>query len=79
MNVYPNPSVGIINIVVPDTWAGNNFSVCVLDAKGNVVKTSGNNLVSQKTQVDISSLRAGVYMLHMFSGSQSAIQRVVKM
>jgi len=79
MKVYPNPSTGNINIIVPDEWTANNFSVRVLDVKGNVVNRSGDNLVSSTKQVDLSNLKAGVYMLHMVSGNQSAIQRVVKM
>ena len=79
LSVYPNPVAGNINIKLPDTWNKNNLSIRLYDVKGNLVKNDLANGYAQMKQVDMSSLKTGIYMMHITSGQESSVQRIVKM
>lgn len=57
VNVFPNPSSGIVNIT-GDVLAQRNFSVEVFDAAGRIVFTASNEKI-----LDLSSLENGMYVL----------------
>ncbi|MGO4292067.1 reprolysin-like metallopeptidase [Chitinophaga sp. RAB17] len=62
--VYPNPANNIVNIKLPDFKGKSDVSI--LDANGNVVL---HRIVSTaSTQLDISGLPAGIYMIRITDG-----------
>jgi hypothetical protein len=58
ISVFPNPSYGIINIVLTSTFA-NNSSVAIYDAIGKLVFTQ--DLGSEMNTLNISELKNGMY------------------
>jgi hypothetical protein len=74
VNVYPNPSNDNVNISIPDSWNKNDLSVRVFDTNGKLLGTTSN-----KTSLSVGSLKPGTYLLHISSGKDSAIQRIVKL
>jgi PKD repeat protein len=77
VNVYPNPSTGRFNVTV--TLDGpEQVSIKVLNSLGKVIETvSEGTLITGTFPVDLSSHAAGVYLLQITAGNQTAIKRVV--
>jgi hypothetical protein len=75
VNLYPNPCHGMFNIEIPTT---GNYEYELLNMQGKVI--SGNKIGSGDNAIDISSLPAGIYMVHIKSrdnGSQSYKKLVI--
>ena len=68
--VYPNPAQGIINI--KGTVAAN---IVIIDMLGKTVMTAKFN--EGETPVDISSLKAGIYLITIVSEGKSATKKLV--
>ncbi len=73
LNVFPNPTTGVINLVVRDNYGRAN----IFDQTGRLVL--GINFNTPEAQLDISSLRDGIYYL-VVSGNLGDPQsyRIVK-
>lgn len=70
VSVYPNPTKGQVNLVTKS----NISTVQVLDMSGKVVKN-----FSKITQLDLSGLQSGVYMLKVImADGTSSVTKVVK-
>ena len=67
MKLYPNPTTGMINVEAEALQ-----SVEVLDMAGRKVMTSN------KSQVDLSNLSNGVYMVRVNTANGSALHKIVK-
>lgn len=59
ISVYPNPSTGKFYITSPD---GSAFDFQVFDISGRLV-AEGNNLAGTKTEIDLSEVSSGIYLL----------------
>lgn len=73
-NVYPNPATNVLNINA--TAELSNARGTLVDVNGRVVKRF--ELSNMDTQVNISDLNAGVYLLNVSSASGSGSMKVVK-
>lgn len=73
IQLFPNPSTGLVQI------RENGFSslarIEVFNILGNRVESFPSE--GEKTSLDLSHLRAGVYLIKMVEGKQSAISRLV--
>lgn len=67
LNVYPNPTTGIVNIDAEDV-----VNVEVMDMTGRTVMTANGSTV------DMSALNNGVYMLRVNTVNGSSLQKIVK-
>ena len=67
LNVYPNPTTGIVNIDAEDV-----VNVEVMDMTGRTVITANGSTV------DMSALNNGVYMLRVNTVNGSSLQKIVK-
>jgi PKD repeat protein len=70
--LYPNPASEFVNVRLPEN---SNVTVKIIDLNGKLLKTVqlfGNN------EIDISDLARGVYVLDIFDGRKSTVQRMVK-
>ncbi len=70
--LYPNPAEDFVNIRLPEN---SNVTVKVVDLNGKLMKTiqlSGNN------EINISDLSRGIYILDIFDGRKTTVQRLVK-
>lgn len=68
LNVYPNPTFGVVTIDADDV-----VKVDVMDLNGRVVTT-----IENTNRIDLSSLSAGTYMLRIETTNGRAVKRVVK-
>lgn len=72
MSIHPNPVSDQINISVEDY---KNASLEVYNLLGEVVKSE--NINSQNTQVNVSGLNNGTYIVRVLNGDKTATQKVV--
>ncbi|NOU47927.1 MAG: T9SS type A sorting domain-containing protein [Bacteroidales bacterium] len=75
-NIYPNPSHDKITIEI-------KHSISTIDATAEIysmigIKFASINLEMNKTQLDISSLNAGIYVVRIIFGSKQFIQKIIK-
>jgi hypothetical protein len=71
VNLYPNPSDGILNIQAESSIS----SIEIMNVLGQLLLTSKGN--STHEQMDISGLSAGNYFVRVVVGSESGVLRVV--
>lgn len=71
VNVFPNPSTGIFNIVV-----GQEYSMQVVDVTGRLVVAK--QIQSGLTALDMEQYKNGVYFIRLISESQIKTIRIVK-
>ena len=79
LNVYPNPTAGVLNIEY--TAEKGNAQVTVLDLSGRVVMTQTHANVSGQNnlQLDLSKVAKGAYMLNVQTeGSNNQVRVVVE-
>ncbi|MEI2758857.1 MAG: GEVED domain-containing protein [Bacteroidia bacterium] len=79
LNVYPNPTAGVLNVEY--TAEKGNAQVTVLDLSGRVVMTQTQaNVTGQNTlQLDLSKVAKGAYMLNVqTNGSNNQVRVVVE-
>jgi hypothetical protein len=69
IQVFPNPAVSFFELTVPDEYVGK--TVQLFDTFGNQVKSLP--VTGQRTQVDVNSLKSGVYMLKIGELSKKII------
>ncbi|MGZ3867289.1 MAG: phospholipase D-like domain-containing protein, partial [Bacteroidia bacterium] len=73
--VYPNPSTGIVNVLVKN--AGSQLTVKITDQLGNVVKETtafSNDVVS----VNVEDLSSGLYFVSVLRGDKIFTQKFLK-
>ena len=71
IEVFPNPTSGIVTISGGDE---NKKTIQVIDLMGQEVHTS--SMISQKT-IDLSILKAGVYLIKISDQVNSTVQRII--
>lgn len=77
ISVYPNPSTGMVNVVISASNFGN-ASIIVTNLLGEVVaETGGNTAAQSKFSLNIEAQSAGVYFVKVKTDSGSAIQKVM--
>ena len=74
LKFYPNPAENVLNISIE----GNAFNTAVItDLSGRIVFTS-DIANTQQVQIDLSSLKSGVYVLQLNGINSSVVQQIVK-
>ncbi len=71
VKIYPNPARDIIYWELPSSSKTNNYKGQLLDVKGRVLQEIEKHKI--KGQMDISSMRTGIYFLRFFSGDRTPI------
>jgi photosystem II stability/assembly factor-like uncharacterized protein len=71
--IYPNPGQGLFNITAASAGA---FTLEVYDLKGRKVMQQQGNSFGKNT-LDLSGHTKGIYLLHIVSGNQHLIEKVV--
>lgn len=73
--VYPNPSSGIFEVVMPSYFDG---SIEVLDVTGRSVFTS--TIKDQlRTRIDLEKEAAGMYFVHIISDKETIVKKFLKL
>ena len=73
IDIYPNPARNNVTVVYP--YTGIPVTLTLFSSNGSAVKTT--TLSSNETQLDVSSLQPGVYILRFRSAEAVNIKRLV--
>jgi hypothetical protein len=74
VNVYPNPSTGIVNIEIAGDVKYN--SIEITNTLGQQVYTSSSNLVSGVHAVDLSNKATGIYFITIRNNDNVVVKKV---
>ncbi|KGO94855.1 T9SS type A sorting domain-containing protein [Flavobacterium subsaxonicum] len=74
-SIFPNPATNVINVTNADNTLVNN--VAIVDVNGRTVKSVKFNGAAE-TQVNISDLASGVYMVTIASENGTTTKKIVK-
>jgi hypothetical protein len=75
---YPNPVTDNLRITLPGAWQNNKVTIDLVNTNGQLVKRITNNRAGQTETLDVRDLTAGLYMVRVSNGSETAVQRIVK-
>jgi hypothetical protein len=77
VSIFPNPNNGVFNLTVNSDM--HDTSVEITDLRGSVVYSSNNNsfVSGQLTEIDLSKLAAGMYLVKVSDAGQSQVQRII--
>jgi hypothetical protein len=77
MNVYPNPSKGLINIAISGVNTSETIQMTIIDQFGKVINQRSIAAGVQQFTEDLSNQKAGVYFVRLVINGQSMMRRVV--
>jgi hypothetical protein len=73
--IYPNPTNGSFTIAFPEAFPGNGTEIVIYDMLEK--KVYAESLSSTQTEIDLSSLSKGVYLVKVVSEGQLHAQKIV--
>jgi hypothetical protein len=78
LNLYPNPTSGIINFTLPNTYE-NYISVQICNMQGQILysKLRANTGIADN-RIDIGGLPAGTYFMNLISDNNKITRLVSK-
>ena len=76
MEVYPNPTHGVINLASSNLTAGQSVQVMIFDMNGRMIK-SGDYTNGESIAIDLSGFAKGVYSLRVESGNDFVVKRII--
>ncbi len=77
VNVFPNPSNGLVNISVNGP-NNQNIQVSILDMLGNVIASEIlNPKLTFQTTIDLSAYSKGMYLVQITSGSEKVVKKLM--
>lgn len=74
---YPNPVVNTFNLNV-ESFDEINAKVKLMDLNGKLLKEIDLNGKSVLTEINIENLPAGIYLLNVETGNDSAVRKIIK-
>ncbi len=74
ISLYPMPADDVLNIALPELRS--NATLTIQNPQGQVIKTSTTSLLT--TQMDVSNLSSGVYLLTITTDEGSTTRRFIK-
>ncbi|QKG80952.1 T9SS type A sorting domain-containing protein [Tenuifilum thalassicum] len=79
INVFPNPVSDILKLRIDNRFATGNVFIEIFDVTGKLVLSEKMNLEqSSPAALNLSNLRSGIYILHVFSENDNA-KKVIKL
>lgn len=75
---YPNPVVSDVRITIPQSWQGKQISYQLTNSNGQVMKSYTVQYASQTEVIAMSQVPAGMYIMRVTNGNETAAQSVVK-
>lgn len=76
MKVYPNPTLGIVNIEVNSNRNINDYNVRVTNIMGAMVNPNLQTLSSKKISIDLTGMVSGIYFVIIENGKDRVVKRV---
>ncbi|HTA62289.1 MAG TPA: T9SS type A sorting domain-containing protein [Bacteroidia bacterium] len=71
LKIYPNPAKEILII----EWENKNGGIKIIDVFGSIIKQQ--NIVSDKTTINVSDLKEGVYFMQVQTKQNSYTQKII--
>jgi hypothetical protein len=71
--IFPNPTSGMVNILIPET--ANGAEVTIYTSQGTAVYSSSNS--SELVSADLSRFGKGIYFVRVTDGELSLIKKVI--
>jgi hypothetical protein len=78
LTTFPNPVVSQLRITIPAQWQNKAVNYDVYNANGVLVKHVTAKTASQIESVDMQHLGTGMYVVKASTGTEIAMQRIVK-
>lgn len=78
VTAYPNPVTSELRITIPANWQNKQVVYDVVNIKGNVVKHRVAERASQTETILVNDMQAGIYVIRLKAGEETAVQQVVK-
>ena len=75
---YPNPVVNEVRVTVPQNWQGKQLSYQLANANGQIIKSYTVQYASQTEVINMTQSPAGMYVLRVINGNETAVQSVIK-
>jgi len=75
---YPNPVVNDIRITIPQNWQGKTISYQLSNSNGQLLKSYTVQYAGQTEVISMSQVPAGMYIMRVTNGTETAVQSVVK-
>ncbi len=75
---YPNPVISDVRVTIPQRWQGKPVSYQLSNANGQAIKSYTVQYANQTEVISMSAVPAGMYIIRAVSGSETAVQSVVK-
>jgi hypothetical protein len=78
IQAYPNPVVNDVRVTIPQSWQGKSISYQLTNTNGQVIKSYTIQYASQTEVIGMSQIPAGMYVLRVINGNETAVQSVIK-
>ncbi|MDP5169334.1 MAG: T9SS type A sorting domain-containing protein [Bacteroidia bacterium] len=78
VNVYPNPSTGVFTVTAQDLDVAQAATITVLNAMGQVVFTKEVRGSELRTDIDLSKMPQGMYVLSIKNGNKVSVGKIIK-
>ena len=75
---YPNPVVNDVRVTIPQSWQGKSISYQLTNTNGQVIKSYTVQYAGQTEIINMSQVPAGMYVMRVINGNETAVQSVVK-
>ena len=76
LTIFPNPTDGLINVNIAGVNGSNFFRLTLSTLSGTIIEER--NSVDENTQLDISRLAQGMYLLTVSTPSERRVWKIVK-
>jgi M6 family metalloprotease-like protein len=76
MKVYPNPTMGVVNIEVDRNMNINDYNVRVTNIMGASINADIQSLSSSKISLDLTGMVSGIYFVIIENGKDRVVKRV---
>ncbi len=77
VEVYPNPTNGIVNLSIAGNIS-NSLEINIFDIAGKVVISKTHESGTENVKIDMSELSDGVYFVKIYNGSDIVVKKIVK-
>lgn len=78
VSTYPNPVASELRITIPSQWQDQKVVYDMFSSSGKMVKRYVSNKASQTETLNVNNINAGIYVIRLSSGTESAVQQIVK-
>jgi len=78
LNLYPNPAVDYITLKIADV-TNETFTARIIDVNGRMVSQQKLDFAGEQTQINISQLNAGNYVIQLVNNKKQYAQKIVKL